>query len=260
MSVFNEKYVSYYDLFYAEKDYAGEAAFVRDIIRRHAPSAHSLLELGCGSARHALEFARAEFSITGIDRSPEMIAQGRDRIERELDPDLRDQVILMQGDATGYKSTASFDAVVSLFHVVSYQVTNAALNGIFRTAQEALAVGGLFVFDFWYGPAVLTLGPQTRMKRLETDSAQIIRIAQPTQDINRNVVEVNYTIITIDLHSGRAAQVGETHLMRYLFLPEIELIAANAGFQVMETGEWLTGDRLHSGAWSGYAALRLNRK
>jgi hypothetical protein len=48
--------------------------------------------------------------------------------------------------------------------------------------------------------------------------------------------------------------------MRYLFLPEIELIAANAGFQVIETGEWLTGNRLHSGAWSGYAALRLNRK
>src|SRR6266487_435885 len=178
MSIFNEKYASYYDLFYAEKDYAGETAFVRDVICRYAPGAHALLDLGCGSACHAVEFARAGFTITGIDRSPEMIERGRDRIERQLNSDLRDQLMLVQGDVTGYRSTATFDVVISLFHVVSYQTTNAALNGIFRTAQEALAVGGLFVFDFWYGPAVLTLGPQTRMKRLETDTARVIRIAQ----------------------------------------------------------------------------------
>jgi len=48
MSVFDEKYASYYDLFYAEKDYAAEAAFVRDVIYRYKPAAHSMLELGCG--------------------------------------------------------------------------------------------------------------------------------------------------------------------------------------------------------------------
>jgi SAM-dependent methyltransferase len=260
MSVFNQRYAYYYDLFYADKDYAGETTFVRDVIRRYASSAHSLLELGCGSARHAIEFARAGLSTTGIDRSPDMIARGRNRIAQELGLDLRDQICLLEGDATLYKSTVTFDAVVSLFHVVSYQATNAALKGIFQTAREALAVGGLFVFDFWYGPAVLTLGPQTRMRRVGTDTEQVIRIAQPTQDINRNVVEVNYTIITIDLHSGSATEARETHVMRYLFLPEIELIAAAAGFQIIETGEWLTGNPLHSGACSGYAALRLDRK
>jgi len=138
--------------------------------------------------------------------------------------------MLTQADATGYRSTKTFDAIVSLFHVVSYQTTNAELSGIFLTAREALATGGLFVFDFWYGPAVLTQGPQTRLRRLETESTRVIRIAQPSHDINRNIVEVNYTIITVDRQSGRAEEVKETHAMRYLFLPEIELMAANAGF------------------------------
>jgi hypothetical protein len=41
VSVFGENYASYYDLFYADKDYAGEAAFVRDVIERHRPSART---------------------------------------------------------------------------------------------------------------------------------------------------------------------------------------------------------------------------
>ena len=39
MSVFGNDYASYYDLFYADKDYVAEAAFVRDVIERHRPNA-----------------------------------------------------------------------------------------------------------------------------------------------------------------------------------------------------------------------------
>ena len=46
------EYAKYYDLLYADKDYAAESAFVGEIIQRHAPGARLLLELGCGSARH----------------------------------------------------------------------------------------------------------------------------------------------------------------------------------------------------------------
>src|SRR5258708_704192 len=146
MSVFGGNYSSYYDLFYAGKDYAAEAAFVKDIIRRHNPNATSLVEFGCGSARHAVEFARTGFSITGVDRSANMIERGQSRIDA-LDPRLRTKIKLMQGDATLIKSSESFEAVVSLFHVVSYQTANEALVGIFRAARSALVPDGLFDFD-----------------------------------------------------------------------------------------------------------------
>ena len=54
MMAFGE-YAKYYDLLYADKDYAAETAFVREIICRLAPGARTLLELGCGSARYVLE-------------------------------------------------------------------------------------------------------------------------------------------------------------------------------------------------------------
>ncbi len=58
------EYAKYYDLLYADKDYAAETAFVREIIRRLAPGARTLLELGCGSARHALDVRCGHFAVS----------------------------------------------------------------------------------------------------------------------------------------------------------------------------------------------------
>ena len=43
MSVFGSDYAPYYDLFYADKDYASEASFVRSILNRHRPGVRSML-------------------------------------------------------------------------------------------------------------------------------------------------------------------------------------------------------------------------
>jgi SAM-dependent methyltransferase len=255
MNVFGADYSQYYDLFYADKDYAAEATFVGNIIRRHRPDASSVIEFGCGSARHAVEFARAGFWITGLERSAAMIERGQNRIAA-LDPALHPKIKLMQGDARSLKSSKLFDAVVSLFHVVSYQTTNDAMTEIFRAARVALVPDGLFVFDFWYGPAVLTERPNVRVRRIATSDAQLTRISEPVHHINRNIVDVKFTVIAIDQQTHRVEQHCEVHSMRYLFVPEIEFIAAQSGFQVIETGEWLTGMPLHERSWSGYAVAR----
>jgi SAM-dependent methyltransferase len=257
MMAFGE-YAKYYDLLYADKDYASESAFVGEIIHRHAPEARSLLELGCGSARHALELIRKGFAITGIDLSSQMIARGQAKIA-QLPLELRSKIKLMQGDATRFTSATPYDAVISLFHVINYQTTNDALKGIFGTARAALAEDGIFIFDFWYGPAVLSERPQVRVKRIEAAEVCVTRIAEPTLDINRNVVDVNYTLIVADRARGQTEEIKELHSVRYLFLPEIELLAANSGFEIAESGEWLTGNHLHSRCWSGYVAARAIR-
>jgi SAM-dependent methyltransferase len=255
MSVFGGDYSAYYDLLYADKDYAAEATFVGDVIRRHRPNVSSVIEFGCGSARHAVEFARAGFTITGLDRSAAMVERGQNRIAG-LDPALRRRIRLMQGDASLVKSSELFDAVVSLFHVVSYQTSNDALAGIFRSARMALVADGLFVFDFWYGPAVLTEQPTVRVRRVATPDVQVTRISEPVHHLNRNVVDVKFTVMAIDQRTGRVEQHTEVHSMRYLFVPEIEFIAAQTGFEVIEAGEWLTGLPLHEHSWSGYVVAR----
>ena len=252
-----QDYSDYYDLFYADKDYAAEAAFVRDIIQRHKPSARSMLDLGCGSARHAVEFARAGFAVTGVDRSGDMIARAKDRIGR-LSPDLRSQLTLVEGDATNYTPTAKYDAVVSLFHVVSYQTSNDALAGIFRSARLALVSRRYICFRFlvWVGrPDEAASGSSQARCRLRY--VTLTRIAEPEHQFNRNVVNVKYTIIAVDQRNGRSKEMVEVHSMRYIFLPEIEMLASQHDFEVTEVGGWLTGRTLDEHRWSGYAAVRV---
>jgi SAM-dependent methyltransferase len=203
-----------------------------------------------------VEFARAGFAVTGVDRSGEMIARAKDRVAH-LPGSIGNQVMLVEGDATNYTPTVKYDAVVSLFHVVSYQTSNDALAGIFRTARSALSPGGLFVFDFWHGSAVLTQQPAVRVKNVADSDVHVTRIADPECQFNRNVVNVRYTIIAIDQRTARSKQIVETHSMRYLFLPEIEMLAAHHDFELTEIGAWLTGKTIDEHCWSGYAAMRM---
>jgi SAM-dependent methyltransferase len=200
---------------------------------------------------------RAGLNVTGIDRSQDMISQARDRVER-LTPSLQSRLTLIEGDATNYTPAAAYDAVVSLFHVVSYQTSNDALAGIFRSARLALSAGGVFVFDFWYGPAVLTELPEVRVRRAVTPNFYLTRISEPDHRFDRNIVNVKYTLIAVDRKNSHSEEMVEVHSMRYLFLPEIEMLASQHDFEVVEVGGWLTGRPLDEHSWSGYAAVRAS--
>jgi hypothetical protein len=55
----------------------------------------------------------------------------------------------------------------------------------------------------------LSQRPAVRIKRVESAGVHVTRIAEPIHDINRNVVEVNYTFIVDDERVGRAEQIKE---------------------------------------------------
>ncbi|NBP74006.1 MAG: DegT/DnrJ/EryC1/StrS family aminotransferase, partial [Alphaproteobacteria bacterium] len=106
-------------------------------------------------------------------------------------------------------------AVISLFHVVSYQTTDDDAAAIFATATEHLRPGGLFLFDIWYGPAVLSQQPAVRVKRMQNEQIAVTRTAEPMLHPNANVVDVHYEIFATDLATGRIERIEEDHSMRY---------------------------------------------
>ena len=62
-----EQYAPWYDLLYEDKDYAAETSFVEHQLRRHGAASGSLLDLGCGTGVHAVQFAQNGWYVTGID-------------------------------------------------------------------------------------------------------------------------------------------------------------------------------------------------
>lgn len=246
MSVFGA-YSRYYNLLYQDKDYAGEAEYVHNLISKHQPGAASILNLGCGTGRHDLLLANMGYAVTGLDQSEEMLAVANSQLS-SLNSQ-QGSLSFQQGDIRAIRLNKAFDVVTSLFHVMSYQTTNDDLRSAFATARAHLKPGGIFIFDCWYGPAVLTDRPAVRVKRLEDNTIFVTRIAEPVMHPNDNIVDVTYQVIIRDKASGEVEEVWETHRMRYLFRPEIELCLAEAGLRICDAAEWITGRQPGFDTW-----------
>lgn len=242
-------YSRYYDLLYADKDYAGETAYISSLIEAHAGKpAASLLELGCGTGIHALMLAsEAGLRVCGVDLSETMLEAARARAAAQGVGSER--VSFHEGNACTFRIDRKFDVVASLFHVVSYQTTEERLNAQFETAATHLEKDGLFIFDFWYGPAVLSQKPSVRVKRLSDEHIAVTRLAEPVIRDTQNVVDVNYNLFVLDRASGVTTELRETHEMRYLFLPEVDHLLADHGFVRERAEEWMTGKRPSLDSW-----------
>lgn len=231
-------YAAYYDLLYRDKDYAAET----DYVARFLPAGCArVLELGCGTGGHAVQLARRGLAVHGIDLSPAMVAQARARGGAGL--------AFEQGDVRAWRSEARFDAVLSLFHVMSYQTTNADLRAAFATARAHLVPGGVFFFDFWYGPAVLSDRPRHVVKEAGDERIAVRRVTVPSVHVNDNRVDVHFHVHIRALDGSGERTLDEVHPMRYLFLPEIDLLLAQAGFERTDARAWLRDDAPSDGSW-----------
>ncbi|HVF40003.1 MAG TPA: class I SAM-dependent methyltransferase [Gemmatimonadaceae bacterium] len=248
MSVFGA-YARYYDLLYGDKDYSGEASYVASLLSAHSPDARSILEIGCGTGAHAAELARLGYSVTGIDLSDGMLQLAEERKNR-LSSDLTSNLSFIHGDARNARLHRKFDAVISLFHVMSYQATSEDLAAAFATSRAHLADGGAFVFDCWYGPAVLTQKPAVAVKHLADARTKITRIAEPAIRLNDNVVDVSYTVLVTDVESSTTETLRETHSMRYLFTPEVKTALALAGMDLVASHAWMSAEQPSAQSWS----------
>ena len=137
MSVFGG-YARYYDLFYRDKDYGAESRFVAQRLQQYAPAARELLELGCGSGSHALELARMGYSITGVDRSEEMLRAAQRRIAASGDAGTR--VRVAAGDARHCRLGQRYDAQPGTAYLIRPDQHIAARWRAFDAAAVAAAV------------------------------------------------------------------------------------------------------------------------
>ncbi len=214
---------------YRDKDYEAECDFLEEVFRRYASGpVRSVLDLGCGTGGHALPLARRGYQVCGVDRSAPMITLAREKL-RAID--LMANVCFEVADICTLELRRTFDAVICMFAVLSYQVSYEALWATLRAARNHLSPGGLFVSDFWYGPAVLTQRPSERVKIVQEGADRLIRLTRPALDVEHNLVQVSFHILR--LRGGEVVEEAEEeHLMRYFFRPELEFFLEQTGFAV----------------------------
>ncbi|MGZ4883413.1 MAG: class I SAM-dependent DNA methyltransferase [Halobacteriota archaeon] len=227
MTVFN-CYAHYYDLLYREKDYPREADYVHALIAEYAASpVRTILDLGCGTGKHAIELARKGYNVTGVDRSDAMLA-----VAKENKRQTEGSIEFTNGDICTMRLSKRFDAAIAMFAVMGYQTSNARLEGALRTVWHHLNPDGLFIFDAWFGPAVIAQKPHDRVVVVEEAGGTVIRLTRPVLNVLTHTVSVNFTVLHIENGVVRD-HIAETHEVRFFFPKELEFMFATTGFEVL---------------------------
>lgn len=242
-----QDYAYYYNAFYKDKDYVKEARQIDEILKKYGKNIHSVINYGCGTGKHDIELSRIGYSCTGIDLSETMIAIAKQNSKKE-----EKKIDFSVADIRKFEPEKKYDAVISLFHVMSYQNSNEDIRAAFQSARKALERDKLFLFDLWYGPGVLTDPPVVRVKEVEDDQYRLIRIARPVMYDERNIVDVNYEVLIIDKKTNITKTIKEVHSMRYFFRPELEILLQQAGFELMANIDCNTLEETDYNSWTSY--------
>lgn len=243
-----ETYSQYYDLLYKDKDYTTETDYIISLIKEYHSNTDTILELGCGTGMHAGMLAEHGYKVEGIDLSQTMLEIALDR-QSKFPVSISEKLSFYEGDIRNYESSKKFDAIISLFHVISYMTSNTDLNQAFTTVSKHLKSNGIFIFDCWHGPGVLYDKPIKRTKTFENEKIQITRVATPGLFPDKNCVDVNFDINILNKSTNNIEKLHEIHCMRYLFMEELNNMANKHGLEIIHAEEWLTKKSLTKQSW-----------
>ncbi len=136
---FTADYWSYADAEYTAARTQAEVGYLAEVLRQHAPG-RRVLDLGCGTGRHAVGLARLGFEVTGVDVSE--YALGRARLAAA---EAGVTVRLHRADVLGNWTCPPADAVVCVQAFGWGQ--DADQLRLLRRIRRLLAPGGLLVLD-----------------------------------------------------------------------------------------------------------------
>ena len=232
MTSYSGRHAELYDLFYAEKPYEAEAAFVAECLREYSVGpTNRLLEIACGTGTHALQLEQRGYKIVATDYSQDMLERAKQKASNS-------QVEFQLQDMTQLEvSGAPFDAAYCLFDAIGYVGTNEALQKVFRGVHKHLRSDGLFIFEFWHAAAMLRHYDPVRIRRWKQNDSLILRLSETTLDYAKQLSSVSYSIYELN-KDGTYSSLTETQVNRYFLVQEMAAWLTTTGFEPLK---WFAG-------------------
>lgn len=253
MSSYAGRHAELYDLFYGDKPYREEAVFVHDCLRKFGRSpTGEILELACGTGSHAFELEKLGYHITAADHSQDMLKVARRRAAKT-----DSKVLFISRDMRELQTLCKeYDAAVCLFDSIGYLRTNEALAQAFAGIHRCLRADGLFIFEFWNAPAMLSQYSPVRVRRWNVPQGEVIRISETTLDRENRLAGVDYTVIELK-NDSTYSSFRETQINRYFLVEEMRAMISAADFEVLKNfAGFQESERIDDQTWHIVAVAR----
>jgi cyclopropane fatty-acyl-phospholipid synthase-like methyltransferase len=167
----------YNDQAYA-KSWREEVDFMEEVF--NLPTGSRLLDVGCGTGRHAVELARRGYQVTGLDFSTGMLNEARKAATQA-----GVTVEWIQCDAAQYQATQCFDGAICMLEAafalfVAGQDPVEKDFAILRNIQAALKPGARFMLNAPNGYRMIRLFTQEDVISGMFDPMTMVNLAECT--------------------------------------------------------------------------------
>lgn len=131
-----------YDYMFPAEKFSAAEEQVSQILSLTAFEGGPILDLCCGPGRHAIEFARRGYRVTGVDGTRFLLDQAKERATES-----GQQVEWIQQDMREFVRPNAFGLVVNLWTSFGYFENDADDLRVLSNIFESLRPGGVFVMD-----------------------------------------------------------------------------------------------------------------
>ena len=207
-----------YLLVYKHRD-RSEAEILKNLVLKNVEreKVKLVLDMACGSGRHAISFAQAGFDVTAIDLSENLLNVAKSNAEKE-----KVNVDFILSDIRKFNPEKKFDLVLNLFTSLGYFEKDEENGEVIQKAFELMNSGGWFVLDYFNKNYILN-----NLIPITVENIAGKRITQ-TREIKNNRVEKN-----IIIRNGEK----ESHYLESVRLyskDEVIKILERTGFEILK--------------------------
>lgn len=226
-----------YDLIYAEKDYAGEATKLKELIAGQCESGGSkVLVAACGTGRH-VEHLVDEYDVDGFDLSSEQVAAAKKKFS-----DLN----IFEGDMRDFETDNTYDVVLCLFSSIGYVHTKEELDKTVANFARHTKPGGMVIVEPWMSVDQFKTGYISVQTQLNQHMS-VARMGISSKEGDLSVMSMHHMVGT----SEGADHFLEEHRLAMHSNQDFTDAFHKAGLEVEIDPEGLTGRRLCIGAIRG---------
>ena len=224
-----------YDFLYREKPYREEANAIRRIIKNHHPSAHFILDLGCGTAQHHV-YLKKEFELDGLDIDTTAID-----LAKQKNPQGQYLVQAMED----FQLNKKYDVIISLFSAFGYLVTEEKIIATIQNMVAHLKPNGIIIFEPWLERKDWEDGIP-HMQTYENGQYKICRTNVSKSAGNKSILEFHYLISEKD---GTTSYFTENHELLFHDLPQLHKLFSNNNIRLFSLKSDLFRKGLLLGKW-----------
>jgi SAM-dependent methyltransferase len=213
-------FASVYDVLMSDVPYREWLDFIEERFRENQREIHTVLDLACGTGTVSLMLHERGYDVTGIDRSPDMLAVAAEKSR---------DILWLNQDMAAFELYGTVDAIVCLCDSLNYVTARSDFTRLFRLAENYLEFGGLFIFD---------VATRRRFERVIAGgtfcgkSEDAAYIMESSYDRKRHINEYRTTFFA-KAENGLYSRFEERHVQRAHSREEIEQAIAAAGLTLL---------------------------